>query len=107
MGRLDDKVTIITGAARGQGACEAALFAAEGAIVYATDARLARRARTAFEIPATDQPRIRYVGALLEGAREVELARAFLSFLTDGEGRATLAAAGFAPPGDGPADTAR
>jgi len=37
MGRLDDKVTIITGAARGQGACEAALFAAEGAIVYATD----------------------------------------------------------------------
>ncbi len=37
MGRLDDKIAIITGAARGQGACEAALFAAEGATVYATD----------------------------------------------------------------------
>ncbi|MEQ8232796.1 MAG: SDR family oxidoreductase [Gammaproteobacteria bacterium] len=37
MGRLEAKVAIITGAARGQGAAEAALFAAEGAVVYATD----------------------------------------------------------------------
>lgn len=37
MGRLDGKVAIITGAARGQGAREAELFAAEGASVVLTD----------------------------------------------------------------------
>ena len=37
MGRLDDKVALITGAARGQGAAEARLFAAEGARVYLSD----------------------------------------------------------------------
>lgn len=37
MGRLDAKVALITGAARGQGAAEARLFAAEGARVYLTD----------------------------------------------------------------------
>jgi 3alpha(or 20beta)-hydroxysteroid dehydrogenase len=36
-GQLQDKVAIITGAARGQGAAEAARFASEGAQVIATD----------------------------------------------------------------------
>ena len=36
-GRLEGKVALITGAARGQGAAESALFAAEGARVVVTD----------------------------------------------------------------------
>ncbi len=37
MGRLDDKICIITGASRGQGEAEARLFADEGATVWLTD----------------------------------------------------------------------
>ncbi len=37
MGRLDGKIALITGAARGQGAAEARLFASEGAAVILTD----------------------------------------------------------------------
>lgn len=37
MGRLDDKVCLITGASRGQGEAEARLFADEGATVWLTD----------------------------------------------------------------------
>ncbi len=37
MGRLDDKVIVVTGGARGQGAAEAAAFVSEGARVWATD----------------------------------------------------------------------
>ena len=37
MGRLDGKIALITGAARGQGECEARMFAAQGAKVLLTD----------------------------------------------------------------------
>jgi 3alpha(or 20beta)-hydroxysteroid dehydrogenase len=47
MGRLEGKVALITGAARGQGAAEAALFAAEGANVVLTDVLDAEGAETA------------------------------------------------------------
>jgi 3alpha(or 20beta)-hydroxysteroid dehydrogenase len=40
VGRLDSKVCLITGGARGQGAAEAARFRAEGATVYITDKRV-------------------------------------------------------------------
>jgi 3alpha(or 20beta)-hydroxysteroid dehydrogenase len=40
MGRLDGKVAIVTGGARGQGASEVRLFAAEGAKVVAADVRV-------------------------------------------------------------------
>ena len=37
MGKLDGKVVVVTGAARGQGEAEVAALAAEGATVIATD----------------------------------------------------------------------
>jgi 3alpha(or 20beta)-hydroxysteroid dehydrogenase len=53
MGRLDNKVAIITGAARGQGACEARLFAAKGATVVVTDVLSSEGQAVAESIGAT------------------------------------------------------
>jgi molybdate transport system substrate-binding protein len=70
---------------------------ADAAIVYATDARLARSARLAFEIPASQQPEIVYEAALRAGASEE--ARDLLAFLAGPEGVRALQAAGLLPPG--------
>lgn len=53
MGRLEGKVAIITGAARGQGAAEAKLFAAEGATVVLTDVLSTEGQATAAECGGT------------------------------------------------------
>lgn len=50
MGRLDNRVALITGGARGQGAAEGKLFAAEGAKVVLTDVLDADGAETAAAI---------------------------------------------------------
>lgn len=50
MGRLENKVAIITGAAGGQGAAEARLFAKEGAYVVATDMQGELLSKTVEEI---------------------------------------------------------
>lgn len=52
MGRLDGKVALITGGARGQGAAEGALFVAEGGRVYLTDVLREEGAKTAADIGA-------------------------------------------------------
>jgi len=53
MGKLDDRVALVTGGARGQGAAEARLFASEGAHVYVTDVLAEEGAKTAADIGAT------------------------------------------------------
>jgi len=68
----------------------------DAAIAYATDARQARRARVAFVIADTEQPRIVYEAALRTGAGEE--ARRLLAWLAGPEAARRLRAAGFAPP---------
>jgi molybdate transport system substrate-binding protein len=77
---------------------------ADAAIVYASDARLARSARVAFEIPDDEQPHIEYVAVTLTGARAPALAETFLAFLGGTASREILAAAGFAAPVDASAE---
>jgi molybdate transport system substrate-binding protein len=72
---------------------------ADAAIVYVTDARLARVAKVAFEIPTAEQPQIAYEAAVLTSARQPAEARAFLAALRAPDAQAVLHAAGFAPPG--------
>lgn len=68
----------------------------DAAIVYATDARVARSARLAFEVPAQQQPRIVYAAARLRDSSEE--AAAFLEFLRGSEARRALVGAGFGVP---------
>lgn len=71
--------------------------AADAAIVYATDARLARRARLAFAVPAEEQPEIVYAISLVrDGDGPSEAARAFAAWWRSEAGRGRLRSAGFA-----------
>jgi 3alpha(or 20beta)-hydroxysteroid dehydrogenase len=53
MGKLDGRVALVTGGARGQGAAEARLFASEGAHVYVTDVLADEGGKTAADIGGT------------------------------------------------------
>ena len=68
---------------------------ADAAIVYATDARTARRARVAYTIPDSEQPDILYVAARTRRA-SAEATR-FVGRLIGDEAARTFAAAGFVP----------
>ena len=68
------------------------------AIVYASDARLARNAHVAYRIPPDEQPAIAYVAVVAEREPPSALARDWLAFLTGASSQAVLRAAGFAAP---------
>ena len=69
--------------------------AVDAAIVYVTDARLARRVRPAFEIPPAEQPEILYAACALGGRGAHEPVAGYLDWWLAGPGRALLAEAGF------------
>jgi molybdate transport system substrate-binding protein len=71
---------------------------ADVAIVYATDARVARSARVAFEVAPAEQPRIAYAAAVVASSRHPEAAARFLRFLISQDARDLLRAAGFGVP---------
>ncbi|HVN39659.1 MAG TPA: molybdate ABC transporter substrate-binding protein [Myxococcota bacterium] len=72
---------------------------ADAAIVYATDARVAKSAKLAFEIPPSQQPRIVYVALRARDTKQQKLAHRFLEFVVGSEGQRLLKEAGFSAPG--------
>jgi molybdate transport system substrate-binding protein len=80
---------------------------ADAAIVYATDARLARSARVAFEIPDHEQPEIRYVASVVQDSANPTTAAQFVDFLRSPAATAVLSAAGFATMRDETLESAR
>jgi molybdate transport system substrate-binding protein len=68
---------------------------ADAAIVYATDASVARQAAVAFVVPFAQGPRIVYPAALLTSARDKDAARQFLAFLRGREASAIFERHGF------------
>ena len=53
MGKLEGRVAIVTGGARGQGAAEAAVFVEQGATVFVTDVLVEEGEKTAAALGAT------------------------------------------------------
>lgn len=74
--------------------------AAEAALVYATDARVAAGARVLLEWPAACQPRIRYAVARTRNAEAPRGAAAFVDFVTDPARAIFWAEQGFVPPAE-------
>ncbi len=71
--------------------------AADAAIVYVTDAAVARSARIAYTVPAADAPPIVYAAAVGARAPNRDEALRFLAFLRGAEAAAIFRARGFLP----------
>lgn len=69
--------------------------AADAAIVYRTDARVALRATVAWVVSASAGPRIVYPAAILRTSAHPDEARRFLDMLRGGEARRVFEMAGF------------
>ena len=68
-------------------------------IVYATDARVARRATLAYRIPDEEQPAISYAAAAVERTPHPAETSALLALLREEDAAELLRAAGFTAPG--------
>jgi molybdate transport system substrate-binding protein len=68
---------------------------ADAAIVYKTDAALAKKAKVALEIPVADGPKISYALAVLKSAPQLESAKQFAEFLTSEKSQAVFKKYGF------------
>ncbi len=69
--------------------------AADVAIVYATDALLARRARVVFTVPDADDPGVRYVACALRSSSDPALAREYVRSLFGDEFQSAALRMGF------------
>lgn len=70
---------------------------AEAGFVYRTDALISRKVRLAYALPREEGPAITYAGAVLQDARQPEVARAFLDWLGQPAAQAVLVKYGFLP----------
>jgi molybdate transport system substrate-binding protein len=91
--QLESRIVVTEHARATRGAVE--LGHADVAIVYATDARLAKRAILAYEIPDAEQPRIRYGAARITAGSHPDAAKNFVAFLRSPAARAILTRHGF------------
>jgi molybdate transport system substrate-binding protein len=71
--------------------------AADAAIVYRTDARIALRATVAYVVPAGRGPRIAYPAAIVRGTKHPDEAARFLSFLGSAAATEIVGRFGFTP----------
>ncbi|HET7435557.1 MAG TPA: molybdate ABC transporter substrate-binding protein [Thermoanaerobaculia bacterium] len=68
---------------------------ADAAIVYATDARLAKRVRVIYTVPRAEGPKIAYAFAVVAGAEHERAARRFLLYLQSGAAKNIFTRYGF------------
>lgn len=80
-------------------ACLAAVEAgnADAGIVYKTDALISKKVTIAYEISATEGPKITYPLAVVKDAKNDEAARKFATYLASPEARAVFEKYGFLP----------
>src|SRR4051812_3091984 len=71
--------------------------AADAAIVYRTDARIALKATVVYVVPVDRGPRIVYPAAIVRGAAAPSEAKRFLDYLRGAEAARTFERFGFAP----------
>jgi molybdate transport system substrate-binding protein len=71
--------------------------AADAAIVYRTDARIALRATVAWVVAAADGPRIVYPGAIIRTSKSPDAAQRFLDFLRGDDASRAFQRFGFSP----------
>jgi molybdate transport system substrate-binding protein len=67
----------------------------EAGIVYLTDARISKKVKVAFAVPAATGPAIHYPAALLKDAPQAEAARKFLAHLATPKASAVFEKFGF------------